>query len=98
MPIKTPTIEQIYRHYSVRRYKPDPISDEIIMSVVEAGQRASTSSNLQTYSVIVVKEAAETPKIDGLMRQSKTYRPGACLHGLVRRPEPAGTRLRGARI
>ena len=52
----TPTIEQIYRHYSTRKYKTDPVSDEMIEAIVAAGQRASTSSNLQVYSVIVVKD------------------------------------------
>jgi len=54
--MKTATIDQIYKHYSVRKYKSDPVSDEIIQTVVAAGQRASTSSNLQTFSVIVIKD------------------------------------------
>jgi FMN reductase (NADPH) len=48
----TPTIELIYQHGSVRQYKPDPVPDELVEEIVAAGQRASTSSNLQTYSVI----------------------------------------------
>lgn len=55
--MSTPTIEQIHRHYSVRKYRPDPVPDEMIADIVAAGQRASTSSNLQTYSVVVVKDA-----------------------------------------
>lgn len=50
----TPTIEQIHRHYSVRSYKPEPVPAELVASIVAAGQRASTSSNLQTYSVVAV--------------------------------------------
>jgi FMN reductase (NADPH) len=48
----TPTIELIYRHGSVRQYKSDPVPDTLVAEIVAAGQRASTSSNLQTYSVI----------------------------------------------
>ena len=50
----TPTIEQIYKHASIRRYKSDPVPREMVEMVVAAGQRASTSSNLQTYSVVAV--------------------------------------------
>jgi len=37
----TPTIEQIHYHYTVRAYKPEPVPDEMIESIVAAGQRAS---------------------------------------------------------
>jgi FMN reductase (NADPH) len=50
----TPTIEQIHRHASVRKYKPDPIPREMVDTIVSAGQRASTSSNLQAYSAVAV--------------------------------------------
>ena len=52
--MSTPTIEQIHKHYSVRRYRPDPLPAGMVETVVAAGQRASTSSNLQTYSVVAV--------------------------------------------
>jgi FMN reductase (NADPH) len=53
---RTPTIEQIYRHASVRKYKPDPVPAGWVEAIVAAGQRSSTSSNLQTYSVVAVTE------------------------------------------
>ena len=55
--MSTPTIEQINKHYSVREYKPDPVPAELVELVVAAGQRASTSSNLQVYSVVAVTDA-----------------------------------------
>jgi len=59
----TPTIDLIYKHGSVRQYKSDRVPDEMIQTVVAAGQRASTSSNLQTYSVVVT---SDTEKIEQL--------------------------------
>jgi FMN reductase (NADPH) len=61
--VTTPTIDQIYAHYSVRRYKPDPVPRETIEAVVAAGQRASTSSNLQTYSVVAVLDASKRERL-----------------------------------
>jgi FMN reductase (NADPH) len=58
----TPTIELIHRHGSVREYKSDPVPEKLIKVIVSAGQRASTSSNLQTYSVLVTRKL-ETRKI-----------------------------------
>jgi len=59
-PVTSPTsctIEQIRRHVSIRRYKPDPLPREWVKAIVEAGQCAATSSNLQTYSVVAVTDA-----------------------------------------
>lgn len=54
--MSTATIEQIYRHASVRSYRPDPLPVEMVEQIVAAGQRASTSSNLQTYTVVAVTD------------------------------------------
>jgi FMN reductase (NADPH) len=50
------TIDQIYSHGSIRKYKIDPITNEMVEAIVAAGQRSSTSSNLQTYSVVAVTD------------------------------------------
>lgn len=52
----TPTIELIHSHGSVRKYKPDPVPNELVETIVAAGQCASTSSNLQMYSVVAVSD------------------------------------------
>lgn len=54
----TPAIELIHRHASVRRYRPDPVPREMVEAIVAAGQRASTSSNLQMTSVVAVTDPA----------------------------------------
>lgn len=60
---KTPTIQQIFRHASVRQYKPDPVPAELIEAVVAAGQRSSTSSNLQTYSAVAIIDEEKKARI-----------------------------------
>lgn len=62
----TPTIELIYQHGSVREYKPDPVPDELVEQIVAAGQRASTSSNLQTYSVIATTNSDKINQIQAI--------------------------------
>ncbi len=61
--MNNPILELIHRHASVRRYKADPVPASVIEAVVEAGQRASTSSNLQTYSVVAVTDAAKRQRL-----------------------------------
>ena len=69
--METPTIEQINRHYSARKYKTDPLPDKLIETIVAAGQRAPTSSNLQTYSVVVVKELERRQRLKELCGNQK---------------------------
>jgi len=49
-------IEQILNHRSIRKYKPDPIPEELINEVLQAGIRTSSSGNMQTYSIIVTRD------------------------------------------
>jgi nitroreductase len=44
-------------HRSIRRYRPDPIPDETLNEILHAGTRASTSGNMQIYSIIVTRDA-----------------------------------------
>ncbi len=52
----TPTIELIQQHASVRKYTSEPVPPGMVEVIVAAAQRTSTSSNLQTYSVVAVTE------------------------------------------
>ncbi len=59
----TPTIELIHQHGSVRNYKSDPLPEGWLDQIVAAAQRTSSSSNLQTYSVIVTADQEKKIKV-----------------------------------
>lgn len=46
------------QHRSVRLYRPDPISDEQLNRILESGLRASSSGNMQTWSVVATRDRA----------------------------------------
>lgn len=69
--MSTPTIEQIHRHASIRAYNPDPVPDDLVETIVAAGQRSSTSSNLQTYSVVAVADSAKRTRLAELCGNQK---------------------------
>jgi FMN reductase (NADPH) len=58
-----PAIEVIQRHGSVRQYKPDVLPNRLVESIVEAAQHTSSSSNLQTYSVVAVTDPAKRARL-----------------------------------
>lgn len=43
-------------HRSIRKFKPDEVSEEALEAIVRSAQMASTSSNVQAYSVIAVTD------------------------------------------
>ena len=51
-------IQTIHQHRSIREYKPDPVPDQLLQEILDAGIRASSSGNMQTYSIIVTKDKA----------------------------------------
>lgn len=48
--------DTLLNHRSIRKYKPDPIPSRILDYILEAGTRASTTGNMQLYSIIVSTE------------------------------------------
>ena len=50
--------EQIQSHRSIRSYTSDPVPEELVGRLLETGIRASSSGNMQSYSVIVTRDRA----------------------------------------
>lgn len=44
----------IRQRYSVRAYKPDPVPDDLLAQILEAGRLAPTAANKQPFRVIVI--------------------------------------------
>jgi len=49
-------IEQLLSHKTIRKYKGDAIEESIIWKILEAGCRASTTGNMQLYSIIITSD------------------------------------------
>lgn len=46
----------LFQHRSVRQYKKDEIGNDLLIRIIEAGTRASTTGNMQLYSMVVTRE------------------------------------------
>ena len=60
------TINLLMNHKSIRKYKNDPVTEEQLETIIAAGQMASSSSNVQAYSVIAVTDSELKAKVAGL--------------------------------
>ncbi|OCA84501.1 NADPH-dependent oxidoreductase [Bacillus sp. FJAT-27225] len=57
------TIETILAHRSIRKFEEKPLTDEQIKTIVECAQAAATSSFIQAYSIIGIKDLAKKEKL-----------------------------------
>ena len=50
-------LDSILQHRTIRKYTKDNITDELLNKILEAGCRASTTGNMQVYSIVVNRNA-----------------------------------------
>lgn len=55
-------------HATVRSYRPDPLPEGLLEIIITAAQSASTSSNLQNYSIIAVEDAEKRKRLAELSK------------------------------
>lgn len=48
----------LFKHRSIRKFRPAPIPDEVLRECLEAAMRASTCGNMQLYSLVVTRDKA----------------------------------------
>ncbi|MFQ3584859.1 MAG: NADPH-dependent oxidoreductase [Cyanobacteriota bacterium] len=58
-----PHLELLLNHRSVRAYRPDPLPEGTLAALMAAAQSAATSSNLQTWSVIAIRDAQRKSRL-----------------------------------
>jgi nitroreductase len=64
--MNNPTLELINKHASIRHYTHESIPSSLIETIIRAAQRASSSSNMQTYSVIAVRNEEKRKRLSEL--------------------------------
>jgi nitroreductase len=61
--------EAIYSARALRRFKPDPVPDEVLTKVLEAATRAPSGSNAQNWIFGVIKDAELRRKLGDIYRK-----------------------------
>lgn len=81
--------EVIRERKSVRKYKPDPISDEVLNRILEAGRIAPSAKNIQPWHFIVIKnpeikeQVAEASRGQRFMAQAPIILCGCALEDIA---------------
>ena len=70
-PSSNPVINALLQHRSVRAYDPRPLPEDTLPLLVAAAQSASTSSNLQVWSLVAVQNPEKKAKLAALAGNQK---------------------------
>ena len=65
------TLKTLLEHRTIRNYKSLPIADDILDTILESATRASTTGNMQLYSIIVSKDEEMKKKLCDLHFKQK---------------------------
>lgn len=63
-------LEAIYTTGSVRYFRPEPIPDDVIVKLIEAGTRAPSGGNAQSWRFLVVKDPAQRARVGALYKEA----------------------------
>jgi len=58
--------EAMYTARALRRFKPDPVPDDVITKVIDAAIRAPSGSNAQSWLFVVVKDAEKRRQLGAI--------------------------------
>lgn len=64
-------IDALLSHVSIRKYTDQPLDDASLQRILDAARRAPTSSNTQTYSIVVVRDPERKRQIAALVGNQK---------------------------
>ncbi len=64
------TIQVQLNHRSIRKFKPEPISQETVNLLVDVARHTASSSFLQTYSILSITDPAKKQRLAEIGKQS----------------------------
>jgi len=63
-------MDLLKKRYSVRAYRPDPVSDEILAEILEAGRLAPSAVNRQPYRIYILPTKGHEEKLADIYPKS----------------------------
>ncbi|MCB9445656.1 MAG: NADPH-dependent oxidoreductase [Ardenticatenaceae bacterium] len=67
----TAVTQTLNQHASVRKFTGEPVPDGMLHAILDAARRSPTSSNMQTYSIIIVRSPETRQKLAVLAGDQK---------------------------
>ncbi|MEO0101940.1 MAG: nitroreductase family protein, partial [candidate division WOR-3 bacterium] len=75
--------EVIKRRRSIRSYKRDPIPEEVLNRILEAGRLAPSAKNLQPWRFLVIRDRETIERLVPAMRNQRFIAEAPILLGVI---------------
>ena len=62
--------QAIYSQRAIRHFKPDPVAEDMLLSIMEAATKAPSGSNTQAWAFLIVQDAAKRAAMAGFLRSA----------------------------
>jgi nitroreductase len=69
VPLSTDIFDVMHTMRAMRRLKPDPVPDELIVKILRAGQAAASGGNTQRWRFLVLKDQAKKKAVQGYYKK-----------------------------
>jgi nitroreductase len=89
--LRMPLEEAMTTQRAIRRLKPDPVDDALVLRLIELALKAPTGSNAQNWEFVVVKDRAVKARLGKLNRQA--WRLYGGIGRVLARNDPAMQRI-----
>lgn len=73
------TLEAIFERRSIRRYRPDPIPNQDLRQILEAGRQAPSAGNRQPWHFVVVAEPQQKQQVAQACNSQLWMADAACI-------------------
>ena len=93
MPDEMGIFEAMHTQRAIRRLKPDPVPDELVRKILNAGIRAPNGGNNQVWNFVVIKDPELRRKIGDMYRKA-----GSPFQGTPTSPQMRKTREASAHL
>jgi nitroreductase/FMN reductase [NAD(P)H] len=71
LPVDLSAVRHILSRGSMRRFRPEPVSDGMLATLLACAQSAPTKSNLQQYSIVVLKDGGRRERLIEIIPQAR---------------------------
>ncbi|MCB1749462.1 MAG: nitroreductase family protein [Gammaproteobacteria bacterium] len=92
-----PLFEVMYQCRAMRRLKPDPVPDEVLLQLVDCALRAPSGSNAQNWRFVVVTDGAQKRRLQAVWQRTWAFYLDAAASAELRGHEDAAGRERMVR-
>jgi len=84
----------MYTCRAMRRLRPDPVPDDVLLQLVDAALQGPSGSNAQNWAFIIVKDPAQKRAVQAIWRKTWTFYTSTFSHAEARPGEDVAQRAR----